>query len=39
MQSGKTKADRPFANGVGEVETSTGPEKVFIDYQSQDMLD
>lgn len=34
----KEKADRPLANGVGEVETSTEPEKVFIDYQSQYMI-
>ena len=39
MQSGKAEADRPFVNGVGEVETSTGPEKVLIDHQSEDMFD
>ena len=34
MPSIKEKADRPLANGVSELETSTGPGKVFIDYQS-----
>ena len=38
MQSTKEEADGPLVNGVGEVATSTAPDKVFIDYQSQDMF-
>ena len=33
MPSIGEELDRPLANGVSEVETSTGPKKVFIDYQ------
>ena len=34
MPSIKEEADQPLANGVSEIETSTGPGKVFIDCQS-----
>ena len=33
MPSIGEESDRPLANGVSEVETSTEPKKVLIDYQ------
>lgn len=33
MPSIREEPDRPLANGVGGVETSTEPKKVFMDYQ------